>query len=197
MPEISPILNNNLSQISAKNTTENNSAIIKNSNVPIIENTPKKQSNFFFKNLQLAGLFITLPIVIPSLLIQADNITKYGEKGESGIVNFTSSVIDILTSPLRYLIHRIFKINQNYDDVSANKRSFIFENFFQRILHPNFVREVSSMLFGVRRSLFNFFPKVFITPSEEQHREKDHIKQASSSLANLFFAGSSLVSPIR
>jgi hypothetical protein len=60
-----------------------------------------------------------------------------------------------------------------------------------------FVRELASTLFGVRRALFNFFPKVFITPSEERDPNNKNIKKTSSGLANLFFAGSSFVGPIR
>jgi hypothetical protein len=203
MPEIKPLIQNNLPQLADRNITNKNNAApsdIGSSETQKPQNkpeAPKKQSNFIFKSLQLGGLLVSLPLVVPSLLIQAENITKYGEKGEDGSVNFISSVIDVLTSPFRYLMHKVFKNDHNHNDVSANKRSFIFDDFFQRILHPNFVRELASMAFGVRRSLFNFFPKVFITPSEEHNPNDAQIKKASSALARVFYAGSSFSSPIR
>jgi len=94
-------------------------------------------------------------------------------------------------------MHKVFKNDHNHNDVSANKRSFVFDDFFQRILHPNFVRELASMAFGVRRSLFNFFPNVFITPSEEHNPDDKKIKKASRALARVFYAGSSFSGPIR
>jgi hypothetical protein len=203
MPEIKPLIQNNLPQLADRNITNKTTAapsdiaVSENPKPPTKLEASKKQSNFIFKSFQLGGLAISLPLIFPSLLVQAENITKYGEKGRDGFINFISSVIDVITSPLRFVIHKIFKNDHDENDVTANKRSFAFDDFLQRVLHPNFVREISSTLFSIRRTLFNFFPKVFITPSEELEPNNTKINKASKGLANVFYAGSSFAAPIR
>jgi len=203
MPEIKPLVQNNLPKLADRNITSKTTAApsdIGSSETQKPQNkpeAPKKQSNFIFKSFQLGGLAVSLPLIFPSLLVQAENITKYGEKGKDGFIKFISSMIDVVSSPLRFVMHKIFKNDHDENDVTANKRSFTFDNFLQRILHPNFVREISSTLFSIRRTLFNFFPRVFITPSEELDPNNTKINKASKSLANIFYAGSSFAAPIR
>ena len=203
MPEIKPLIQNNLPQLADRNITNKNNAApsdIGSSETQKPQNkpeAPKKQSNFIFRNVQLGGLFITLPLLLPSLLIQAENITKYGEIGKDGFVNFISKVIDVLTGPFRFGARKFFELEHDQDDVSSNKRSFFFSNIFKRISHPNFVKEISSFMFGVRRALFNFFPNTFITPSEEHDTNNPNNKQSSTGLARIFYAASNLSGPFR
>jgi hypothetical protein len=201
MPEIKPTFQNTLPKLADKNISNKPTAApsdIGQSEKPKpIPEAPKKQSNFIFRNLQLGGLILSFPLLFPSLVIQADNITKYGELSKQGLISFISNSIDVLSSPFRFAMHKIFKNDHDENDVSANKRSFVFDDFFQRILHPNFVRETASGLFGVRRALFNFFPKVFITPSEARNPDEDKTNKASKAISNIFYAGSSFVGPFR
>jgi hypothetical protein len=161
------------------------------------ENPEIKQNNLIFQLLKLTGLGMSLPLVAPSLLLQAENITKFGSKGEEGFIKFISSVISILTSPFRKIVNKLFSTDLNDTDVRSNKRSFKLDDFIQRILHPNFVKEVASFLYGIRRSLFNFSPKVFINPAEQRPSSDNSITKASSGLSAIFKIASGVTSPIR
>lgn len=164
---------------------------------PLVLANKRNQGTLLSKTLQLSELVTTLPLLFPSLIIQADNIAKHGGKEGSGVIGFASSVINVLSTPFRWIMHKYVARQHSDNDVGSNKRSFFYDDFFQRILHPNFVKEFTSFLFNTRRALFNFLPDVFTTPSEEHDPNNPEGTIISKSLANVFHAGNSFMSPIR
>lgn len=188
---------NNLEPGKQNITTQRSSSPEENQEKKTNDSSGLKQANLIFQTLKFIGLGMSLPLVVPSLLLQAENITKFGDKGEEGFIKFISSVIGILTSPFRKIVNKLFSTDLNETDVSSNRRSFKFDDFIQRILHPNFVKEVASFLYGVRRSLFNFLPRVFVNPAEQRASSDNSIIKASSGLSSIFKIASGLTSPFR
>ena len=162
------------------------------------DHNEKSLSKFARAGISIAELIAATPLVVSSLLNQADNIAKYGASDE-GTVGFFASIIETLSLPFRVLINKFIVKTASIDgdDVKANKRPFLFDDIYQRLLHPNIAKEFTSALFTFRRVIFNFFPNVFTVPSEEHNPDASEGKIASGSVTSFFSALSTFTSPMR
>lgn len=149
-------------------------------------------------SISVAELLTATPLLLGSLLNQADNITKYGaNRGDEGFVGFLTSIIETLSLPVRTLVNKFVIKSNDPNDVSNNKRSFLFDDVFQRLLHPNIAKEFTSFLFTFRRAIFNFFPNVFTVPSEEHNPYNPEGKVANQFFTKFLKTLSTATSPIR
>lgn len=171
--------------------------------------------------VSIAELIAAGPLVLTSLLNQADNIAKYGaDAKDEGVIGLLASVIETLSLPFRAslnfigLIHdhsvldsislafknvtnKSSKYTTDSDDVKINKRSLVFDDLAQRLLHPSIAKEFTSFLFTFRRVIFNFLPNVFTVPSEEHNPDNPEGKVASGITAGFLGTLSKMTSPIR
>jgi hypothetical protein len=155
-------------------------------------------TKFIRGGVSIAELLAATPLVFTSLLNQADNISKQGAlASDSGLVGFLITIVDTLSLPFRKLMDRYVIKSNDPNDVKVNKRAFVFDDVFQRLLHPNIAKEFSSFLFTFRRSVFNLIPNLFKVPSEEHNPNEPVGKRAKALSTALFSTLAMGTSPLR
>lgn len=128
---------------------------------------PQKGFKKFLRNsFNLTQMFMALPLLPNSLVLQAKNIGEQAKKvPDSGVTGYIANSIGTLASGFEYIIDKFVAGGRTVDDITTNRSATLFQNFFKRILHPNITKEFTSLLFNARRILFNIFPKTFTVPS--------------------------------
>jgi hypothetical protein len=155
-------------------------------------------TKFFRSGVSIAELLAATPLVFTSLLNQADNISKQGARAsDSGLVGFLITVVDTLSRPFRFLVDRYVVKSDAPNNVKVNKRAFVLDDLFQRVLHPNISKEFTSFLFTFRRSVFNLMPNLFKVPSEEHNPNEAEGKRAKVLPTALFSSLAKSTSPLR
>lgn len=143
-----------------------------------------------------------LPLLFTSLVMQADNIVKQRHYDpHSFLINILTTTIGTCSMPFKwifnYLVPHASTIEKDIDDVEVNKRPFLLDNPIQRVAHPAFTKQIISLVFALRRSLFTFVPSFFTVPAEEHDPTKPQGAQAGSFSTTLLNASSTILSPLR
>lgn len=214
---------NNLSPSESFTNPEPEHAVSEDGAIGVVKKdlNEKSISKWTRSGVSIAELIAAAPLVMTSLLNQADNIAKYGAAAnDKGGVGLMASVIETLSLPFRGALNFIGLIhdhsftdslklafqnvtsknslnNHVEDDVKINKRSLLFDDLYQRLLHPNIAKEFTSFLFTFRRAIFNFLPNVFTVPSEEHNPDNPEGKVASRAATGLLGTLSTITGPIR
>ncbi len=169
-------------------------------------NSPEKTTTKLYQQAQittgavasfsLAELLASLPMIPTSLITQAENINEYGSStSRSGVIGFSTTVLSTLSSGFRWLLNKHVHRSSDPNDVKVNYRSFLSSDLIRRIMHPNVVKEFTSLLFSTRRTLFSFAPEMFTVPSEEHDPDNPDGKQISMATTVAFNAASKLLRP--
>lgn len=156
-------------------------------------------TGFSRSSLSLAELTAALPLIPSSLINQAENIIDH-EESELGsfMLNYLTTTIKTLSSFFIYPFRKFIAPKQeDIDNVNMNRRPFLLDDIVKRSSQTAFVRQVTSFIFAMRRSMFNFLPNLFTVPSEEHDPTRPQGNPASSLIKNLFALGNTLVSPFR
>lgn len=165
---------------------------------------PKQKTPFLTRHsrraVSVAELGASLPLIFSSLINQAENIVEH-EENEHGsfMLNYFTTSIKALSSIFVYGFRKLVPKPKlkDIDKVTINKRPFVFDDVFKRTAQQSFVRHVTSFIFSMRRTLFEFLPNLFTVPSEEHDPDKPKGAAASKHIKNLFSLGNSALSPIR
>ncbi|MBT6842243.1 MAG: hypothetical protein HOA17_00415, partial [Candidatus Melainabacteria bacterium] len=163
---------------------------------------PKRKDPFLTRHsrraVSVAELGAALPLIFSSLINQAENIVANEEKEHgSFMLNYFTTSIKALSSIFIYGFRKLVPKPGKVDDVVMNKRPFVFDDALRRTSQQSFVRHITSFIFSMRRTLFQFAPNVFTVPSEQHDPDKPRGAAASKHTKNLFFLGNSVLSPIR
>ncbi|MDD9898761.1 MAG: hypothetical protein OXU45_07165 [Candidatus Melainabacteria bacterium] len=150
--------------------------------------------------VSLAELAAALPLIPSSLVSQAENIIDH-EESELGSfwLNYVTTTIKTLSSFFIYPFRKFIAPRQqdDIDYVAMNKRPFLLDDIIQRSSQTAVVRQVTSFIFAMRRSLSNFLPNLFTVPAEEHDPLRPQGKRVSGFIKNLYTLGDTLVSPFR
>ncbi|MDA1020854.1 MAG: hypothetical protein O2962_04820 [Cyanobacteria bacterium] len=163
---------------------------------------PKQPDPFLTRHsrraVSIVELGASLPLILSSLINQAENIVTH-EENEHGsfMLNYFTTTIKALSSIFIYGFRKLVPKPDEVDNVNMNKRPFVFDDVLTRTAQQSFVRHITSFIFSMRRTLFEFMPNVFTVPSEEHDPDKPRGAAASKHTKNLFSLGNSVLSPIR
>lgn len=187
------------SKIQTQNTTNKAETPLKTISKP-------NEGSFFTKlgkgSLSMMEFTATMPLLFTSLIMQADNIVKQRNYDpNSFLINFITTTIETCSTPFKaifnYIVPQVRTIEKDLDDVSTNKRPFMLDSTIPRLAHPAFTKQMISLIFTLRRSLFTFLPSLFTVPAEEHDPSKPRGAQAGSISTGLFYTLSTILSPLR
>lgn len=157
-------------------------------------------SNFARKvrnTCNLWQLFLALPLLANSFVLQADNISdQVKDIKDPGVVGYVANSFETLSSVFKTFVDKFVAGGKTVDKIETNRSANLTQNFPKRILHPNITREFTSLLFNARRIMFNLFPNVFTVPSADHDPLNPGKNTATKSTATLYGIMASVTSPL-